>query len=72
MNPPHAPPHWRLQKQRYRMIGSHCQECGSPLFPPRHYCESCRNAFTKAIHITVSSMFPIWQLQVRRFQEIHP
>ncbi len=52
-------PHWLLQKARYRMIGSHCQECGSPLFPPRPYCESCRHAYRTAIQITANNMFPI-------------
>ena len=35
------PRHWRLQNQRYSMVGEVCNECGSKLFPPRDVCPEC-------------------------------
>ena len=35
------PRHWRLQNQRYSMVGEVCNECGSKLFPPRDICPEC-------------------------------
>jgi uncharacterized protein len=35
------PRHWRLQNQRYRLVGEVCENCGSKLFPPRDVCPEC-------------------------------
>jgi uncharacterized OB-fold protein len=35
------PRYWRLQSQRYSMVGEVCTECGSKLFPPRDVCPEC-------------------------------
>ena len=35
------PKHWRLQEQRYRLIGEVCDHCGKKLFPPRDVCPEC-------------------------------
>lgn len=35
------PKHWRLQNQRYRMVGEICEHCGVRLFPPRDVCPEC-------------------------------
>jgi uncharacterized protein len=35
------PKHWRLQSQRYRMVGEVCDNCGEKLFPPRDVCPEC-------------------------------
>lgn len=32
---------WRLQKQRYGLVGEVCEHCGSKIFPPRDVCPSC-------------------------------
>ena len=32
---------WRLQTQRYRLVGETCQKCGVHIFPPRDVCPSC-------------------------------
>ena len=32
---------WRLQKQRYGLIGEVCEHCGSKIFPPRDVCPEC-------------------------------
>jgi len=37
------PRHWRLQGERYRMIGEICHDCGEKLFPPRDVCPECHN-----------------------------
>jgi uncharacterized OB-fold protein len=35
------PRHWRLQNQRYGLVGEVCNECGAKLFPPRDVCPEC-------------------------------
>ena len=30
--------HWRLQQQRYGLLGEKCNHCGEKLFPPRDVC----------------------------------
>lgn len=32
---------WRLQKQRYGLVGEVCEHCGSKIFPPRDVCPEC-------------------------------
>ena len=36
-----VPRNWRLQKQRYSLIGEVCEHCGVKLFPPRDVCPEC-------------------------------
>jgi hypothetical protein len=33
--------HWRLNAQRYRLIGQTCPDCNQNLFPPRPVCPHC-------------------------------
>ena len=33
--------HWRLQNQRYKLVGETCNNCGVKLFPPRDVCLEC-------------------------------
>lgn len=33
--------HWRLQQQRYGLLGEQCNHCGEKLFPPRDVCPEC-------------------------------
>jgi len=33
--------HWRLQKQRYSLVGEVCTHCDSKIFPPRDVCPGC-------------------------------
>jgi len=35
--------HWRLQNQRYRLIGGKCEDCGARFFPERHVCPECKS-----------------------------
>ncbi len=35
--------HWRLQEQRYRLIGGECEDCGTKLFPQRRICPHCKS-----------------------------
>jgi uncharacterized OB-fold protein len=37
-----VPRFWREQPQRYRLLGSECQQCGRIYFPPRSVCPKCR------------------------------
>ncbi len=33
--------HWRLQKQRYGLVGEVCTHCDAKIFPPRDVCPDC-------------------------------
>ena len=33
---------WRLQAQRYRLVGEVCNDCGAAIFPPRDVCPECK------------------------------
>ena len=35
--------HWRLQSQRYRLIGVECEDCGWKSFPQRQICPQCKS-----------------------------
>lgn len=35
------PRHWRLKKERYRLIGKECPYCQAKIFPPRDICPDC-------------------------------
>ncbi len=37
------PRYWRLKKQRYRLQGKKCTECGQLSFPPRMVCRKCKS-----------------------------
>lgn len=34
--------YWRKIPQRYNLIGTICDNCGTPYFPPRVICKKCR------------------------------
>lgn len=36
-----VPRNWRLQQQRYRLVGEVCEGCGARIFPPRDLCPEC-------------------------------
>jgi hypothetical protein len=36
-----VPRNWRLQQQRYRLVGEICEHCGGKIFPPRDVCPEC-------------------------------
>jgi len=33
---------WRKIPQRYNLIGTRCETCGTYFFPPRSFCPACR------------------------------
>ena len=35
------PRNWRLQQQRYRLVGEICEKCNARIFPPRDICPEC-------------------------------
>lgn len=35
--------HWRLQNQRYRLVGGQCEACDAKLFPQRQVCPQCKS-----------------------------
>lgn len=41
--------HWRLQRERYSLVGETCPHCEAKIFPPRDICPECggdaRNAY---------------------------
>jgi uncharacterized OB-fold protein len=36
-----VPRHWRLQKQRYGLVGEVCPHCSAKIFPARDVCPEC-------------------------------
>ena len=36
-----VPRNWRIQKQRYALVGEVCTHCGHKIFPPRDICPEC-------------------------------
>jgi len=38
-----VPRHWRLKKQRYRLVGEECPHCEVKIFPPRDICPECNH-----------------------------
>lgn len=59
------PRHWRLQKQRYGLVGEVCPHCNAKLFPPRDICPECgqdaRQAFNFSGHGEVFSYTTIFE-----------
>jgi hypothetical protein len=37
-----VPLYWRLQKQKYNLIGTRCTTCNNVYFPPKSFCPECR------------------------------
>lgn len=37
-----VPRHWRSMRERYRLLGTYCENCNSTFFPPRKICPRCR------------------------------
>lgn len=35
------PRHWRLNQQRYGLVGEVCPHCDTKIFPPRDICPAC-------------------------------
>lgn len=38
------PRNWRLQDQRYNLVGEVCDRCGTKIFPPRDVCPECQKS----------------------------
>lgn len=36
-----APQNWRLNKERFGLVGLECPHCEVRLFPPRDVCKEC-------------------------------
>lgn len=43
------PKNWRLQRQRYRLVGEVCTKCGATIFPPRDVCPECETVDQKEV-----------------------
>lgn len=43
------PRNWRLQQQRYRLVGEICEKCGVRIFPPRDVCPECETMEQKEV-----------------------
>lgn len=37
-----VPLFWRLNENRYNLVGTECKTCGKKFFPPRILCPACR------------------------------
>jgi uncharacterized OB-fold protein len=69
------PRNWRLQNQRYRLVGEVCDHCGAKLFPPRDICPECSRPastpYTFSGHGEVYSFSTIYQAPAG-FEEFVP
>jgi uncharacterized OB-fold protein len=37
-----VPLYWRLQRQKYNLLGTRCNTCKKVYFPPKDFCPECR------------------------------
>ncbi len=42
--------HWRMQNQRYKLLGMRCEDCGATLLPRRLVCPHCRSRNLRPHH----------------------
>jgi uncharacterized OB-fold protein len=67
--------HWRLNPQRYGMIGEECPNCAAKIFPPCDICPHCgsetRSSFTFSGRGEVYSFTTIYEAPTG-FDEIAP
>lgn len=56
-----APRHWRLNAQRYRLVGQLCNRCNQAIFPPRPTCPRCLTT-AKGEGISLLSKFEVTAL----------
>jgi len=42
--------HWRMQSQRYRLLGVRCEDCGAKLLPRRLVCPQCKSSNLRPHH----------------------
>lgn len=51
---------WRLQKQRYGLVGEICDHCGTKIFPPRDVCPNCAEIMAQAmLQLPTNGQVPI-------------
>ncbi|HUV72734.1 MAG TPA: Zn-ribbon domain-containing OB-fold protein [Anaerolineae bacterium] len=41
---------WRMQSQRYRLLGVRCDDCGAKLLPRRLVCPQCKSSNLRPHH----------------------
>lgn len=62
-----VPRHWRLKRQRYRLIGEQCPHCEEKIFPPRDICPRCGEGTLKNnLEMKVSNTVPAEPITVRK------
>ncbi len=44
--------HWRLNAQRYSLVGEECPTCHDKIFPPRDVCPHCAEAAGPDFHFS--------------------
>jgi uncharacterized OB-fold protein len=49
---------WRLQQERYRLIGVVCPHCDVKDFPPRIICQNCGTKTEAVAHIGIAIGLP--------------
>lgn len=49
------PRHWRLNKQRYGLVGEVCPHCDHKIFPPRDLCPNCGSEGQVTLEMLIAS-----------------
>lgn len=60
-----VPFHWRRYKERYRLLGTKCENCGNTFFPLRKVCPNCRRE-GKPVTIEFSGKGKVYSFTVIR------
>ena len=60
-----VPFHWRRYKERYRLLGTKCENCEKIFFPPRKICPDCRRE-GKPVPIEFSGKGKVYSFTVIR------
>jgi len=55
-------PHWRLSKQRLRLIGEICLNCEVVIFPPRDICPNCNQEARTPYELSGKGNVESWAL----------
>ncbi|WP_456326237.1 Zn-ribbon domain-containing OB-fold protein [Palaeococcus sp. (in: euryarchaeotes)] len=54
--------YWRHFKEKYRMVGTKCKECGEIYFPPRQVCPKCGSREMEDVQLSGKGKVLSWTI----------